>query len=290
VLVEYRRIHRIRSSSHPVPELQSENGWYETPFWIWRADDPRRGRLFVRQSDKLLVLATAPHQSATVHSLTLNPDTDSQDAANALAELQNSGLRLRTRALTTTLFSRLCLCDLFVHGIGGAKYDAMTDRIAMRFFGVTLPDYLTLSATTWLPLGEPHSARTFDVSRLRQMLRELQQNPQRHLGPNLPADTQTLVAEKLELIAQQSVSVGQEAAFSHSANGHRRYRRFPEINRALAKFTVDRQILIREELSAVEQRLAANRILTSREFSFCLYPEELIRSMATRLSEHLHEL
>jgi hypothetical protein len=286
-LTEYRQTYRIRSSSHPVPELQSANGWYETPFWIWRADDPRRGRLFVQQSDDVLVFATAPDQAATVHTLTLNPDADFQTAASVMSELQNAGLRLRTRALTTTLFSRLCLCDLFVHGIGGAKYDAMTDRIASRFFGVTLPDYLTLSATSWLPLGDPHSASDSDVSRLRQMLRELQQNPQRHLDSNPPEDAQSLVAEKLALIAQQNATGDSGSAETNSARGHQRYRRFPEINRALASHTLDQQNLIREELAAVEHRLAANRILTSREFSFCLYPAETIRRMINDLRSQL---
>ena len=293
VLAEYRRTYRIRSSSHPVPELQSENGWYETPFWIWRTDDPRRGRLFVQQSDGVLILATAPDQSAIVHSLTLSPDDNFQAAASVMGELQNAGMRLRTRALTTTLFSRLCLCDLFVHGIGGAKYDAMTDRIASRFFGVTLPDYLTLSATAWLPIGDPHSASESDVSRLRQMLRELQQNPQRHVGPDLPPDAQSLVTEKLELIAQQNAGGGSPSPAEISSptetsrRGHQRYRRFPEINRALAKLTLNQQNLIREELVTIEQRLAANRILTSREFSFCLYPAETIRSMINDLQSQL---
>ena len=45
-----------------------------------------------------------------------------------LAELSSRGIKLRTRALTTTLFARLVLSDMFLHGIGGAKYDQVTDR------------------------------------------------------------------------------------------------------------------------------------------------------------------
>jgi hypothetical protein len=208
------------------------------------------------------------------------------DATAALKLLSEAGLRLRTRALTTTLFSRLCLCDLFVHGIGGAKYDAMTDRIASRFFGVGLPEYLTLSATEWLAIGEPHSATASDVSRLRQMLREIQQNPQRHVGPNIPAAAQALVAEKALLIAEQNAGRNTEATRETSSNGQsgqRRYRRFPEINRELARQTEHQRRLIREELTHVEQRVAANRTLMSREFSFCLFSDSTIQSMINRL-------
>lgn len=287
VLAEYRKTNHLRSSSHPVPELQSANGWIETPFWIWQADDPKRGRLFVRRTDKVLMLATAPDEATIVYSLILNREADHCEAAAALSELQIAGWRLRTRALTTTLFSRLCLCDLFVHGIGGAKYDAMTDRIASRFFGVTLPEYLTLSATAWLPIGDPHAVTSDDAAQLRQMLRDLQQNPQRHLEKNAPADAQSLIAEKLNLIAQQNTNGGQVAAAGNSLAGHQRYRRFPAINRALTRFTEDQQTAIREELSARENRLAANQILTSREFSFCLYPETSIRAMIDKLSNQL---
>lgn len=283
VLTEYRKVHHIRSTSHPVPELQIENGWCETPFWIWRADDPRRGRLFVRQTGRVLELATAPNSAANVFSLTLNPDTDASEASATMSQLQAAGLRLRTRALTTTLFSRLCLCDLFVHGIGGAKYDAMTDQIAARFFGVRLPGYLTLSATVWLPIAEPHAETTADAARLRQMLRELQQNPQRHFSDQIPDDAVQLVNEKNNLIAEQH----SKDAAGTTSSGQQRYRRFPEINKALAIHTQDQQYLIRQELESVEQRLAANRIITSREFSYCLHPARTMDGMIRNLKKQI---
>ena len=287
VLSEYRQVNRIRSSSHPVPELAVQNGWCETPFWIWRADDPRRGRLFVRQAGETLELATAPESASIVHSLPLQPDASSEEATVALQQMSDAGLRLRTRALTTTLFTRLCLCDLFVHGIGGAKYDAMTDRIASRFFGVKLPDYLTLSATAWLPIGEPHSATPADVSRLRQQLRELQQNPQRHLGHEIPAAAEALVIEKASLIEQQNSTDTCVSPGENSLRNRERYRRFPEINRQLAKLTEHQQKCIREELMQIEQGLTANQVLTSREFSFCLYPPESIQRLISDLDGRL---
>ena len=60
-------------------------------------------------------------------------------------------VRIRSRALTTTLYARLFLADLFIHGIGGGKYDQLTNEIAQKFYGAELPDYLVLSATLLLP-------------------------------------------------------------------------------------------------------------------------------------------
>ena len=68
-------------------------------------------------------------------------------------------VRLRTRALTTTLFSRFLLGDLFIHGIGGAKYDELGDEIARRFFGIEPPGFLTVSMTLWLGLPSDPAIR-----------------------------------------------------------------------------------------------------------------------------------
>jgi len=59
---------------------------------------------------------------------------------------------LRPRALTLTLFARVCLGDFFIHGIGGGKYDEVTDAIIRDYFGIEPPAYQVLSATLHLPL------------------------------------------------------------------------------------------------------------------------------------------
>ena len=64
----------------------------------------------------------------------------------------DSPLKIRSRALITTLWARLVLGDLFLHGIGGAKYDQLTDLLIERFFGLTPPGFMVLSATLHLPI------------------------------------------------------------------------------------------------------------------------------------------
>jgi hypothetical protein len=51
------------------------------------------------------------------------------------------------KASPLTLFLRMHYCDLFVHGVGGANYEWVNDRIAEEFFGVELPPWAVLSAT-----------------------------------------------------------------------------------------------------------------------------------------------
>ena len=60
-----------------------------------------------------------------------------RERASADSDVNN----LRPRALTLTLFARLCLGDFFIHGIGGGKYDEVTDAIIRDYFGVEPPAY-----------------------------------------------------------------------------------------------------------------------------------------------------
>ena len=114
-------------------------------------------------------------------TLTLSADRDADLAVEQLADAAARGIKLRTRALATTLFARLLVSDLFLHGIGGAKYDQVTDDIAERFFGLALPEFATASATLRLPIR--HSTTGGDQLRaVRQQLRELNFHPERYLS------------------------------------------------------------------------------------------------------------
>jgi hypothetical protein len=286
VLGEFRNVNRIRSRTHPVPELSSEpDGWLEAPFWVWRAGDDRRRRAFARQVGGEIELSDG---SETFARLPLAPGGEACCAVEALRELPAQGIRLRTRALTTTLFSRLCLSDLFVHGIGGSKYDEMTDRIIYRFYKLQAPSFLTLSATLHLPLGEPYPVSAADAMSLQDKLRELEYNSDRHLIGSGDADVAALIAEKQRLIEEQQAwkagTLTRSERHRAARHNHARFRRFREIGEQLAQFTSDLRRRIVADEAEVAQQLAANAILQNREFSFALYPEEKLRAFMTGLS------
>lgn len=278
VLSEYRAVNRIRSESHPVPELAHSHGWTEAPFMVWQTGDQKRRHVFVRRADAELQLASSPDEAAVFVTMPLTTDGDATRGVEALRGIQTSGWRFRTRALTTTMYTRLCLTDLFVHGIGGAKYDEMTDRIMSRFYNVCPPAFLTLSATVWLPIAEPFSDTDDDVRRIRAMLRELQHNSQRHLQPGISESIDSLLTEKQRLIEAQHRAKELPAEASHTS-GFERYQRFPEINRLLAQQTLTQRQQLLDEQAEVEHRIQANAVLTGREYSFCLYPAERIQRM-----------
>ncbi len=254
VLADYRRTHRIRSRFQPVPELQRDGRWHESPFWIWQSNRPQRRSLFISQSAVSIELSNRLDFELTIPLA---------DLAGMIEELQNSDIRIRPKALMTTLFSRTVLSDLFIHGIGGSKYDQLTDEIGRRFFGVELPEYLTITATMKLNPECPTDFRS-RISDLESQLRGLEFQPERFLESGQPRATE-IVARKWDWIDRE-LPRGQR---------QQRHAGIVECNRQLQPFVQRKKTEFEEMIKQLEEQLETCRILGSREFSFCLFDESL---------------
>ncbi len=98
------------------------------------------------------------------------------------------------------MFARFFLGDLFIHGIGGAKYDELGDEISRRFLGFEPPAFLALSLT--LCLGLPIDAATpDDLDAVDRQLRDLTFNPDRHLHEPYPDELRSLIDAKRAAVA-----------------------------------------------------------------------------------------
>jgi hypothetical protein len=270
---EYRRLHHIRSTAHPVPDLAMEGEWIEAPYWIWSAGDPRRRRLFVRQSRRELVLSD--RQSLEI-VLPLAADGDPQRAVERLIELPRQGIKLRSRALVTTLWARLVLGDLFLHGIGGAKYDQLTDALIDRFFALRPPGFLVLSATLQLPV--PRRRPTVEEARaIDRRLRDLVWHPEKALDP---ADGRNNAQESSDLIAAKARWIQTPPT---PENARTRFREIRRVNEALQPFVEDQRERLVLERSRLAATLKAESILAWREHGFCLYPGQTLRAFLEAL-------
>jgi hypothetical protein len=278
VLWDYRQVNRIRSRSHPVPELGEQDGWLEAPFWIWRRGDLRRRHVFARQLAGEIALSDGIEEFARIP---LSPEKEACCAVEALERLPAQGIRFRTRALTTTLFARVVLGDLFVHGIGGAKYDEMTDRIIARFFGLVPPPFLMATATLRLPLGGPSSMEANSVGRLRHALRDVQFNPDRH--GVLPVE---LEARKNELVSAQHEAVTsgltRRERRARRTDNRQRYLAFRALRNEWSDVAEARRRSLQAELESAEHASAARSVLASREYAACLFPEPLLAELFNR--------
>lgn len=264
-VAEYRQANHVRSSAHPVPDLALEDGWLEAPFWIWDAGNPHRRRLFVRQRGEEILLSD---RAGFERALLLSPEGDAGRAAEQLAELAAGGVRLRTRALITTLFARLFLSDLFLHGIGGAKYDQVTDAIIERFFGLKPPQYMTLTATLRLPIRRDEVTAD-DARRVDRQLRELAYHPERHLASDSDPRWQAIVDNKRRWV--ETVQTRE--------NARQRGDQIRSANAALQPLLADAWRQVRDERERIAQALRVKAILASREYAFCLYPAEALKRL-----------
>jgi hypothetical protein len=240
--------------------------------------------LFARQVGREVLLSDGRDEFAR---LPLSPTMDACCALEVLRDLPQKGIRLRARALTTTLFSRLCLADLFVHGIGGAKYDEMTDRILSRFFGVPVPGFLTLTATLYAELAAPFSVAPEDAARIQRLLRDLRWNPDRHQTADQNPEASRLIAEKESLVkAMKSADdpcATRRARRARSLCNFERYKTIHEINDRLAKFVADQEQRATDELAEFRRQLVVNAQLQDREYAFCLYPADKLRRLMASL-------
>ncbi|QDS90734.1 hypothetical protein EC9_49500 [Rosistilla ulvae] len=253
-VVAYRIAHHIRSNSHPVPELACRDGWYEAPLWIYDETNRQRRALYARVSDQQIELSDL----ASTHLTISNHGDPTATAADLLERLQNN-VRLRPRALVTTMYARLVLSDLFLHGIGGGKYDQLNDTIIRRFFDVAPPHFTVLSAT-FTPLGESLGSDDASSDQLRQSIRRTRFQPEHFADlADLPID---LVQEKRELLSDIPPRGDKQSWHD----------RITAINTDLSARLDDLRWQLADQLNQVNRREAQRRLLSSRDYSFCIYP------------------
>ncbi|NQU23751.1 MAG: hypothetical protein HQ567_20910, partial [Candidatus Nealsonbacteria bacterium] len=272
---EYRRAHRIRSTAHPVPDLTADGPWLETPFWIFSNDDPLRRQLLVRRNGGRTMLCD---RHTLEIDLPLSADGDPGRTVERLLELRRGGLKIRSRALITTLWARLVLGDLFVHGIGGAKYDHVADALIERFFGLHPPGFAVVSGTLHLPI--PRQRVTVDQSRaIRCELRRLLYAPERYIDV-AHGEIEGVLGNPDELISakQRWIQTPQVPE-----NARTRCRTIRQLNEAMQPWVQSRRQQLQQQAAKTERALHAEAILASREHGFCLVPEKTFREFAARL-------
>jgi hypothetical protein len=79
--------------------------------------------------------------------------------------------------------------DVFIHGVGGAKYDKITDGIIRDFYKVEPPDFITTSLTLYPSLegqgarGKGQEEPLGIIKELERKLRDMRYNPERYITP-----------------------------------------------------------------------------------------------------------
>jgi hypothetical protein len=268
-LTEYRHTNHIRSHTHPAPTLDRDNEWLEAPFLLWTRESPRRRRPFIRHQPDSIVISDREGLRLT---LDLSSAGAAEKAVSQLAEAEERGIKLRPRALITTMYVRLVLSDLFIHGIGGAKYDELTDSIIRRFFGIEPPAYVTATATFRLPIERPEVSLS-DVRGAVQRIRDVRYRPETfRYDPRVVQDAtlsprlHDLANEKRDYLARHDLRKCSPEVFE----------RLDRITRAMHELLRPVEEQLRAEHAQVVEQWKRSQALGSREFSFVLFPSEIL--------------
>jgi hypothetical protein len=270
-LAEYRDVHHIRSQTHPVPELKTQGAWHEVPLWIWSSAEPQRRPLYAAVTPDVLTLSDLELCEIELPLQTGRVTTSTVEAWGAAAR---QGLKLRPRALLTTMFARLFLGDLFVHGIGGAIYDQLTDAIITRWLAVPPPHFLAATATVQLvPCRPGETAESLRFA--NHTLREIPYHPEAFMRDSASAVVRELSQEKQRWIEMQ-LPRGQRRA---------RHDAIVDINARLTPYTEDIRRAWEQERDLLAARLKQEQLVGSREFSFCQFDDQL-PDLLLNLSQH----
>ena len=275
-LSEYRQINKIRSKSHPVPNLEHSMERCELPFWIWTEENPTRRRLFVSDpttesglESKTVILSDNAEWQTTI---SLKGDEDTL----FIAELRKVGVYIRPRALATTMFLRLFLGDFFVHGIGGGKYDQLTDYIIEHFFQIPAPHFAIATMTAFLGMDLPKESIE-DLGEIESTLRDFKHAPDRFAFKVRKLLPHLYLGEDIEgLITEKEAWVQRDVEPADRREWHL------ELERIHGKLQVllseaHEQLLERRKL--VDKAVKKWELLHSRELSYCLFPKKNLREL-----------
>ncbi|MCA9234920.1 MAG: hypothetical protein KDA44_05590 [Planctomycetales bacterium] len=267
-LAAFRRRHGIRNHAQPMPNLADDGEWLEAPLWLWSNDDPTRRALFARQRGDAIELTD---RDRFCECLPLSADGDPAEAIGLLGGWESRGVKLRSRALVTTLFARLALADLFIHGIGGARYDEVADRLSREFFGIDPAPYAAISGTLRLPIKHQRATES-DVRSLNRQLRDMEFHPEKFFDPiELPAAEERQAAE-WRAAKREWISTAKTPQ-----NARERHLAIAEANRRLTGLLLPLRQETERRLAAARSRLRTTAVLESREYAFCLFPREQLR-------------
>ncbi len=265
-LADYRIRHKLRYKANPFPDLQIREGFFELPFW-WVDETGYKKPVYVLPNPKKQETESANFTLLSEKGERWCFDTFAPE--DIIEQLIEKSIRIRPKALALTMFFRLFFCDLFIHGIGGAKYDETADYIIKEYFGVTPPHYLAASLTLYPDLGID-GPPVGEAERLRKSLREMKFKPEKFV------DT---ISEQKERSAFDNIFLKKKILLEDLRKGKRGKeisREINAVNETLFSFIEPAWQECHSKLDVYEKNKGEENALRFREYPFCLFnPLEL---------------
>lgn len=270
-LDEYRKLFKIRNRTQPSPNLIIKENLIEVPFWIWKEGDQRKNIFILREKEKNYLYNNSCGKIFLIE----------KDGVKYLLSLKTllkeRGLKIRPKSLLLTLYNRLFISDLFIHGLGGAKYDLVTDEIIREFFKVEPPHFLVVSCTLNLNFKSSPDAFDFKISALKNKIRDLEFNPERcvdelSLTKKERNQIRELVAKKTELIKKIKKTLSPIEKRKNS-------KEIKTINNFIAEKLGPLKYELAKKMEEEEEKMKQSKVYTFREFPYCFFSAKTLRNL-----------
>ncbi len=270
-LDEYRKLFNVRNRANPSPNLIIKENFIEVPFWIWRGEDNRRKIYILKEKNKIYLY------SDFYGRIFLLDKDDSKSLFSLKNSLKEKGLKIRPKALLLTLYNRLFVSDLFIHGLGGVKYDLVTNEIIKEFFKVEPPHFLVISCTLYLDFKSSSVSSDFKISDLKKKIRDLKFNPERYIKElNLSEKEATqirqLAKRKAELIKKIKGTLLPIEKQKISEE-------IKSINKSIGEKFEPLKYELNRKIEEEEERIKQSKIYNFREFPFCFFSAKTLKNI-----------
>jgi len=257
--------------SHTIRPLKmdTKNKVTELPFWLVSSKGKRFSLLV---SSKCRDKTSFGTNSQVLGQLKLK-DLNKLPATLRRA-VRKRGFLLRPKAVSLTLFARLCLADFFIHGIGGAGYEAITDYIIERYFSLENLHFGIVTATVTLPDYDNSDSTSIDLNNLKQQLRQVRFSPEKFIEDTIlkTPSIKTLTERKNKLI-----KISRNPTLSNQVRKSA-WQQIAQINSQLFKHAAPSFRQIERQINLLQLENIPAEISDYREFFFGLFPEYKLRN------------
>lgn len=234
----------------------------ELPLWRIREDGRR---MHAYDSD---VVGMLEREAQSDPPRVANAPLSAPQNPKSKIENPKSQIDLLPRALFMTALVRLGMCDLFIHGTGGAVYDRTMEIWMKDWLGIEVGSIAVVSATLRLPLTMAN-AEPLDVPKAIAAARRLWHDPE-------PPDPPQPGPIKRQLL---------QAIQAASRNSTQRKAAFIKMHERLEQLRRSDWNAVQQALERAEQarRQAADRaIARRRDWAFPLFPDAMIDDLAQK--------
>ncbi len=169
VLEVHRAERKIKNPANPFPNMKVQGDECELP--MWRVD-------------------TAAGKRTSI--------VTERVSRGAIEGVSSESSLLAPRGSITTMLLRGYCSDIFIHGLGGAKYDPFVDALTKEYLGFELPSFVVASATRYF--FEPEVIRFEEALALKDQYKEIVSHTERFFNRGLfTPEEQSLLRERASL-------------------------------------------------------------------------------------------